>query len=263
MAATMEPNQTILMNDDEAQMQQTRTGRSLRRGLMIAASLSLVALALGVSASAAVQQQRSTKVAAAGRGVAARQNAPLTTANIREAETEAGNIVADAVRAAASADIAIVPAAAFRPVASIARPVTGETAAGLVEPASDGIVVLSLRGEQVLAALERSVSFAPQPSAGFLQVSGLRFTYDASKPGGKRVVSAAAGGGPLVAARVYKVATTKPLANGQQGYFQIWDKDQITGDTGKTLAGALADLGKARGGSLSVPVEGRISRVDK
>lgn len=183
----------------------------------------------------------------------------LSNADVRGAETEAGNLVADAVRAAAGADIALVPAAAFKQGASAPHPATAEQVAGLLEPATDTIVVLSLRGEQVLQALERSVSLAPQRGALFLQVSGLRFAYDARKPGGKRVASVTVGGAPLAAARTYKVATTKPLANHQQGYFQIWNKDQITGDTGKTLLAALQELARSRGGSLSGAVEGRIT----
>jgi len=191
----------------------------------------------------------------------ARAQAAITTANVRVGETEAGNIVADAVRAAGGADIAFVPAAAFRPGASVARPATGEQAAGLVEPSSDIVVVLNLRGDQIMAALERSVSFAPQPSAGFLQVSGLRFTFDARKEGGKRVSATQVNGAALEAAKTYRVATTRPLANGQQGYFQIWDKSAIASDTGKSLAGALNDLAKARSGSLSASVDGRIKEA--
>lgn len=187
----------------------------------------------------------------------------LSTENVKQAETEAGDLVADAVRGAGGADIAFVPAAAFKPGATAPRPANAEQAAGLMEPATDAVVVLSLRGTQVLAALERAVSFAPQSSSGFLQVSGLKFAYDASKPGGKRVVSATVGGSPLDAVKTYKVATTRPLANGQQGYFQIWDKDQITADPGKTLAAALADLARQRGGTLTGSVEGRITEAGR
>jgi 2',3'-cyclic-nucleotide 2'-phosphodiesterase (5'-nucleotidase family) len=185
----------------------------------------------------------------------------ITTASVRVAETEAGNVVADAVRAAGGADIGFIPAAAFKPGASVPRPASGEQAASLVEPPSDVIVVLSLRGDQIMAALERSVSFAPQPSAGFLQVSGLRFTFDPKRDGGKRITATSVNGTALEASKTYKVATTRPLANGQQGYFQIWDKDAITSDTGKSLAAALNDLAKARGGSLTSPTEGRIKEA--
>jgi len=187
----------------------------------------------------------------------------ISTENIRVAETDAGDLVADAVRAAGSAEIGFVPAAAFKPGASVPRPATGEQAAGLVEPASDGVVVLNLRGDQVLAALERAVSFAPQPSAGFLQVSGIKFTFDARKEAQKRVSSVSVGGRPLEAARTYKVATTKPLANGQQGYYQIWGRGNVASDTSKSLAQALADYARSQGGSLSPSTDGRIAQGGK
>lgn len=175
-------------------------------------------------------------------------------------EAEAGNLLADAVRAAGGADIALVPAAAFKPGASAPRPASADQAVKLVEPADDGVVVLDLRGAQVLAALERAVSFAPQKSSGFLQVSGVRFAYDANKPGGQRIGSVSVDGKPLEAGTIYKVATTRPLANGQQGYFQIWDRKQNPAtDTGKTLADALRGLAQSRGGTLAAPPEGRIT----
>jgi 2',3'-cyclic-nucleotide 2'-phosphodiesterase (5'-nucleotidase family) len=176
-------------------------------------------------------------------------------------ETEAGNIIADAVRDAAGADIALVPAAAFKPSATTSRPASADQAAGLLEVATDEVVVLTLRGAQILSALERSVSFAPQPSAGFLQVSGVKFTYNMTKPGGQRIGAATlSSGAPLEAAKTYKVATTRPLANGQQGYFQIWERDQITGGTGKSLKDALTERATKTKG-LSGGIDGRITRA--
>ncbi len=213
----------------------------------------IAAIAWGVPLIASV-------AAATPRAVYAQQ---ISTEAVRQAETEAGNIVADAVRASAGAEVALVPAAAFKPGAAIPRPASGEQAVSLVSPASDAVVVLNLRGAQILAALERSVSFAPQPSAGFLQVSGLKFSYDASKNGGSRVTSVTLpSGAPLDAAKTYKVATTRPLALGQQGYFQVWTKSDIAGEAGSTLGAALADYAKARGGALTAPLDGRINRTD-
>lgn len=189
--------------------------------------------------------------------------ATLSAASVRTSETEAGNLVADAVRSLAGADAAFVPAAAFKPGATAPRPATAEQATGLLETASDEIVVLNLRGDQIMAALERSVSFAPQTSAGFLQVSGLRFTYDTRKTGGKRVSAATIAGTAIDASKVYKVATTKPLAHGQQGYFQIWEKDDIKISTGKTLANALTDYAKKSNNALSPALDGRIAQADK
>ena len=194
----------------------------------------------------------------------ARRADTIETGSVREMETDAGNLVADAVRDAAGADIAVVPAAAFKPGASVPRPATADQAATLLEVSSDEVVILSLRGAQVLAALERSVSFAPQPSAGFLQVSGLKFSYNVAKPGGQRITAATlVSGGALEAAKTYKVATTRPLANGQQGYFQIWEREQITGGTKKSLADALKERAAKADKGLSSTIEGRITRTEK
>lgn len=195
---------------------------------------------------------------------AARAQAPtLSTSAVRTGETETGNLVADAMRNLTGADAAFVPAAAFKTGATAPRPATAEQATNLLETASDEIVVLNLRGDQIMAALERSVVFAPQTSAGFLQVSGLRFTYDTRKNGGKRVSAATINGVAIDASRVFKVATTKPLAHGQQGYFQIWEKDDIKTSTGKTLANALSDYAKKTNGTLSPALDGRIAQADK
>lgn len=220
------------------------------------AAVITVTLVMGVAVSAALAAPKPAEKAAVLQG------GTVSTANVRQAEIEAGNAVADAVRLSAGADIGIVPAAAFKPGASAPKPATGAQLADLLEPATDQVVTLSLRGAQVLAALERSVSFAPQPSAGFLQVSGIRFTYDSRKDSGKRVAAATLDGKPLDAVKVYKVATTRPLANGQQGYFQIWEKDQIDkGSGGKTLADALGELARARGGTVTPAIDGRITSV--
>ena len=196
-------------------------------------------------------------------GKPAQAQATIASANVRTSETEAGNMVADAVRTLAGADAAFVPAAAFKAGATAPRPASAEQAAGLLETAGDEIVILNLRGDQIMAALERSVSFAPQTSAGFLQVSGLRFTYDSRKNGGKRVSAATINGAAIDASRVFKVATTKPLASGQQGYFQIWEKEDIKSSTGKTLANALTEAAKKSGGSLAPALDGRIAQADK
>jgi 2',3'-cyclic-nucleotide 2'-phosphodiesterase (5'-nucleotidase family) len=182
----------------------------------------------------------------------------ITTNRVREAETEAGNLLADAVRNAAGAEIALFPAAAFKTGVSVPRPATAEQATELIEPSTDIVVVVNLRGDRILAALERSVSFAPQPFAGFLHVSGVKFSFDPKRDTRKRVFDVTVNGSPLEASRTYKVAMPRPLASGQQGYHQVWDKTKIDSETGKTLAQSLAELAKARGGTLSTSVENRI-----
>ena len=181
---------------------------------------------------------------------------PSEKTAIRLGEAEAGNLVADAVRLSVNADIALVPAAAFKG----SKAASPEAATALLDPATDEIVVLSVKGSQLKDALERSVSFAGTPFAGFLQVSGLTFQYNGTNDIGERVLKVTVAGAPLDPKKSYKLATTKPLADGQQGYFQIWKKEQIvSGGKAVTLAEALRALPVGQTGKL----EGRIVRMDK
>ena len=95
--------------------------------------------------------------------------------------------------------------------------------------------------------------------AGYLQVSGISIKVDLSKPDGARIASVSVGGQPLDPGKKYKVATTRPLANGASGYFQIWTKSDISGDSQKTLAAALREFAASQGGTLTLAVDGRIS----
>jgi 2',3'-cyclic-nucleotide 2'-phosphodiesterase (5'-nucleotidase family) len=240
------------------------SGHFSRRGVLTALVLGVLTVSTVLVAGRAAQARATAAMPAsapAATAPAAPVQAAVTTANVRVAETEAGNLLADAIRAAAGTDAAFVPAFAFKPGASIPRPATAEQAAGLVDPPSDTIVILNLTGKQIRAALERSVSYAPQPSAGFLQVSGIRLSFDPRKDTPGRVSNIQVGGQPLDDNKTYKVATTKPLGNGQQGYQQIWNRQSIASDTGKTLADALNEM--ARGGPLSPSLDNRIQQAGR
>ncbi|MFU2018152.1 5'-nucleotidase C-terminal domain-containing protein [Peribacillus butanolivorans] len=56
-------------------------------------------------------------------------------------------------------------------------------------PFGNSLGVMDLKGSEIKSALELSVKDAPAAFGGFLQVSGLRFTYDHTKATGSRVQS--------------------------------------------------------------------------
>ncbi len=182
-----------------------------------------------------------------------------TTTAIRLGESGAGNAVADAVRAASGTPIALVPAAAFRTGVPVPARASADTLAALLDPPSDLIAVLNLSGAQLKDALERSVRYGSKGFAGFLQISGLKIVVDSSKPDGQRVASVMVGGQPLDPDKKYKVATTRPLANGASGYFQIWNKDDIVGEAQKTLAAAIREWAASKGGEVNLSADGRIT----
>ena len=67
------------------------------------------------------------------------------------------------------------------------------------------------------------------------------------------------GGSEVDAGKTYKVATTRPLAGGSLGYYQIWTKKDIADDTGIPLAKSLGTYLSAHPVVNSV-VEDRVSK---
>jgi 2',3'-cyclic-nucleotide 2'-phosphodiesterase (5'-nucleotidase family) len=129
---------------------------------------------------------------------------------IRTQETNLGNLVADAMREYAQADLTLTNAGGIR--ASIdAGPITvGEVLTVL--PFDNEIFSVELTGAQILGVLQRLAAL-PKEDGGFLQVSGLSFTL-----GGGQVSDVQVGGRPLEADKVYRVATIDFLITGGNGY---------------------------------------------
>ncbi|MCW3059895.1 MAG: 5-nucleotidase, C-terminal domain [Capsulimonas sp.] len=237
--------------------------------------LSLVGLGLTAAFAAAA---RSAYARNEARGDAARQGAsgesnlaaskdtihiaqPLVGEGSSEHETNLGNLIADSIRAASNAEVAILPADEISETTIPAGDIKpGDLAKALryANDPSDTIVVLDLTGSQILQAAERSVSHLPQPFPGFLQVSGLQVRYDPAQPVGKRVKLAGADSSEISATKHYKVATTRTLAGGGLGYFKVWKKSDADDETNISVTKALATY-LAGHKVLTIAVEGRVA----
>lgn len=140
--------------------------------------------------------------------------------------------LADTVWRDAKSDMAFVPAAT---ISANATPET-QNASPLQD---DPIVIIELTGIQIQNALARSVSYVPKAFGGLLSTAGLTTTVAVSPDGRAKVLGIDAGGKRLDPARRYKVAMPKPLADGQLGYFQIWDKQTVRSATNLTIVGCF------------------------
>ena len=103
-----------------------------------------------------------------------------------------------------------------------------------VHPFGNALCVCEATGQQILDALELSVSLMPGEYGGFLQVSGLTFEVDTSIPSGvkrdeknmfvgvegeRRVSNVLVGGEPIDPEKTYTVASHNYLLhNGGDGY---------------------------------------------
>ena len=138
---------------------------------------------------------------------------------VRRAETNLGDLIADAFRSQGQADIGIINGGGVR--ANINK---GDITYGNildVQPFGNLLCVLEVSGQDVLDMLEWSVRLLPDENGSFLQVSGLTFEVDASidSPcvaddnealaginGERRVKNVKVGGEPIDPNKTYTIA---------------------------------------------------------
>lgn len=188
--------------------------------------------------------------------------APLDsrTRVVRSEEAAFGNLVADALRKASSADIAIFNGGGIRgdrlyPAGTKLR------RRDIIEelPFGNKTVAASVSGKAVAAALENGFSQLDRPSGRFPQVSGLVVVVDRSAPQGQRVRSVTIHGEPLDPSRQYRLATNDYLARGGDGYWMLAGEMRASSDSGVRLVAqdVIAYVEASR--IIDMRAEGRIT----
>ncbi|QDP41514.1 5'-nucleotidase C-terminal domain-containing protein [Radiobacillus deserti] len=189
--------------------------------------------------------------------------------SVRNSETALGNLIADGMLAKAktfnpNVVLAVQNGGGIR--TSIDKgPITlGEILTVL--PFGNTLATIDLTGAELKQALEHSVSEAPNESGGFLHTSGMKFTYDSSKPAGERVQSVMVMQGDsyveLDPAANYTIATNAFTAKGGDGYdvfAKAYEEGRVT-DLGvadwENLRDHVANLG-----TVDPAIEGRITDI--
>jgi 5'-nucleotidase len=176
-------------------------------------------------------------------------------------ECNLGNLITDAMRAETGAQVALENGGGIR--ASIKQ---GDVTLGdvlNVLPFGNLISTLSLTGKDLRAALENGVSMYEEGAGRFPQVSGMRYTFDPSKPAGKRIISvdvldAQGEYKPLDPKAIYTVATNDFMCEGGDGYTVMSEKGIDVYGFGRPLDQVLSDYFKAHS-PVDNEVEGRIT----
>ncbi|NNE99209.1 MAG: bifunctional metallophosphatase/5'-nucleotidase [Pyrinomonadaceae bacterium] len=185
----------------------------------------------------------------------------------RTKETNIGNFIADAYRDAAGADIGFVNGGSIRADLIYSPGVLTKRDVISMLPFNNPIVKIELDGKTLLEVLEHSVARSAEDNepGRFPQVSGMKFTFDTSKPAGNRIVEAFVGGKRLVEEAKYSFATSDFLVSrGGDGYSML--------SKGKVLIGAEnarkdsevfeQKIRKAPDSTISPRLEGRIKRIN-
>jgi 2',3'-cyclic-nucleotide 2'-phosphodiesterase (5'-nucleotidase family) len=196
--------------------------------------------------------------------------------NVRERETNLGNLIADIMRQTSGAELAIINGGAIR--ASIGKGQVKVNDIYSALPFDNYIVAMKLTGKQIKDTLEHGVSALEERAGRFPQVSGVAFSYSRSAEKGSRVKDIFIDGKPIEPDRDYVVATSDFLAAGGDGYRAFGEAIRVSNDfsviggtiksnnlvytdPGKWLRDVVVEYLKAKNKILSI-VEGRIKEID-
>jgi 5'-nucleotidase/UDP-sugar diphosphatase len=126
-------------------------------------------------------------------------------------------------------------------------------------PFGNRIVMVTVSGADLLAALENGFSQAETGAGRFPQVSGIVVEADLTKPPGQRVVTAMVNGQPLDPAATYKLATSNFQQAGGDGYDMLNNGEMLINEQASNLdASTVINYITALGGKVDSKVEGRI-----
>lgn len=180
---------------------------------------------------------------------------------VRAREAALGNFIADAWRAAMRTDVAIANGGSIRTNALFpAGPIRRRDVIAWL-PFGNTVTAIRIRGAVLRAALENGVSQVENLSGRFPQVSGLRFTFNPTRPAGQRVLEVQVGGRPLDDNALYTVAVTNFLLGGGDGYAMLRQGDVLVDPAGGPLEVNVVTDAIQRAGAISPRVEGRITVV--
>ena len=183
----------------------------------------------------------------------------------RVKECSMGNLVADATLARVKdqgVTIAFANSGGLRSSIDGGDVSMGEVLTVL--PFQNTVATFQLKGEDIRAALENGVSQIDDGAGRFMQVSGMKYSFDRSKPAGSRIVSVEVKEGdafvPLDPAKTYIVAANNYVRTGGDGFKVFATKAINAYDFGPNLEEAVAAYITANS-PYKPYTDGRISEV--
>lgn len=181
---------------------------------------------------------------------------------VRGEESAMGNLIADAMRAATGADVAIMNGGGIRADRTYDAGTMLTRRDILTElPFGNVTQVTELPGSQILLALENGFSQIEKGAGRFPHVSGMEVVYDPSAQPGARVSSVTIAGAALDPDKVYTLATNDYILGGGDGYDALGGGRILTNAGGGNLvANDVMDFVEAQGGATA-RVEGRLKRL--
>lgn len=182
----------------------------------------------------------------------------------RTRETNSGNFIADSFRQGVRTDIGLINGGSIRADTIIsAGPLSKRDVLSML-PFKNKVVKLELTGATVRAALEHGVGRSAEDAepGRFPQVSGIRFTFDATRPAGSRVIEVTVNGQPLDDNRKYTVATMDFMAGGGDGYDMLKGARRLIGTEQAESDFDILRRTIMNAKTIAPKIDGRIKRLD-
>jgi 5'-nucleotidase len=151
----------------------------------------------------------------------------LTRTENPAGESNLGNLIADAQRAATGTQVAFMNPGGIRADIAVGPVTWGAMFA--VQPFGNSLVRMDLTGQDIYDLLNQQ--WAGQPFPRILKTSGLTYSWSASLPVGDRVSDVQVGGVPIDRAATYPVTVNNFMATGGDNFTVLLrGRNQVGGD---------------------------------
>lgn len=187
------------------------------------------------------------------------------SAENRTRETNVGNFITDAFRKSTAADVALMNGGSVRADELIAPGQLTVRDVLSMLPFKNKLVKIEITGATLRAALEHGVSRSAEDKepGGFPQVSGIQFSFDASRKPGERIVDLKVNGRPLDESRKYTLTTTTFIGiDGGDGYTMLKGATVVLPPERAPLDSEVVQRAISSVRSIAPRIEGRIKRLD-
>lgn len=138
---------------------------------------------------------------------------------VRVNETNLTKLTLDAILKETKADVALINGGGFRDSIDIGNITMNKVLT--VFPFGNYVITKSVKGSDIVKALELGFSNYPSPSGGLSQIAGMTCTIDSKAAAGSRVASVVIEGKPIDLEKEYVLATNDFVASGGDGYDMI------------------------------------------
>ncbi len=179
-------------------------------------------------------------------------------ADVRATETNLGDFIADAVREATGADVALMNGGGIRTDRVYpAGDITKKDVFGIL-PFGNKVVVVKATGSVLAAALENGVSQREDLAGRFPQVSGVTFTVSPGAAPGERVGDVKVHGEPLAPDATYEIAINDYMYGGGDGYTMFQGLPTTLSPSEGPLLAEVVAAAVQSAGTIAPRTDGRI-----